>query len=366
MDTNKKMTIPSSSVEADVEQSIHNNKIILSQKSENDNKNCLKTLNMDELFDTFFPPREQIVENMLDVGTYLFVGSPKVGKSFFMAQLGYCVSKGLDIWGNRTRRSTVLYLALEDCFARLQSRLSMMYGDCPSEDFHLATISKKLNDGLCDQLSEFVSEHPNTKLIVIDTLKKIRDKEQEQFSYNSDYEIIDNLKTFADKHQLCLLIVHHTRKQLSDDVFDMISGSNGLMGAADGAFVLSKKNRVSAIATLDIVGRDNADQRLTLDFNRETFQWDFVSAENEVLELPKVKLLDDIDELLSRENQYFSGSATELVQKLDDEELSVNTITKKLHINAGRLLNEYNIKFEYARTRNQRLITLSRECVTQD
>lgn len=35
----------------------------------------------------------------------------------------------------------------------------------------------------------------------------------------------------------------------------MISGTNGLLGAADGAFVLSKKRRTDNNATLDVTGR---------------------------------------------------------------------------------------------------------------
>lgn len=48
-----------------------------------------------------------------------------------------------------------------------------------------------------------------------------------------------------------MLIVHHTRKQQADDKFDTISGTNGLLGAADGAFVLSKEKRTTNAATLE-------------------------------------------------------------------------------------------------------------------
>ena len=46
---------------------------------------------MTELFDTVYPPRIQVAENLLCGGVYLFAGAPKIGKSFFMAQLGYHV-----------------------------------------------------------------------------------------------------------------------------------------------------------------------------------------------------------------------------------------------------------------------------------
>ncbi|WP_301545643.1 AAA family ATPase, partial [Ruminococcus bicirculans (ex Wegman et al. 2014)] len=53
----------------------------------------------------------------------LFVGSPKIGKSFFMAQLAYHVSTGTPLWDYPVKKGTVLYLALEDDYRRLQERM---------------------------------------------------------------------------------------------------------------------------------------------------------------------------------------------------------------------------------------------------
>lgn len=281
---------------------------------------------MDELFECVFLPKTPIVENLLEVGTYLFVGSPKVGKSFFMAQLGYAISTGKDLFGLKVARGDVLYLALEDNYERLQRRLSTMYGTESVHNLHLAISAKTLKGGLLKQLEGFMAEHSDTKLIVIDTLKKIRDTMQEQFSYNSDYEIMDELKGFADKHQICLLIVHHARKQVSEDIFDTISGSNGLMGAADGAFVMSKKNRISSKAILDVVGRDHPDQRFQLAFNRSEWMWELVAIEHEVLDNPKVPLLEDIAKILTEDSSSFQGSANELIQRLESDEYAPSTI----------------------------------------
>ena len=98
----------------------------------------LETISMTELYDTVYPPKLPVVEGLIYAGTYLFVGAPKVGKSFFMAQLGYHVSKGIELWNYQVRKGTVLYLALEDDYARLQKRLSRMFGMESSEDFHFA------------------------------------------------------------------------------------------------------------------------------------------------------------------------------------------------------------------------------------
>ena len=62
----------------------------------------------------------------------------------------------------------------------------------------------------------------------------------DRYSYASDYEIVTKLKTFSDRYGICLLVVHHTRKMEAEDSFDMISGTNGLLGAADGAFIMQR------------------------------------------------------------------------------------------------------------------------------
>jgi len=108
---------------------------------------------------------------------------------------------------------------------------------------------------LMAQLKKFVRQHPDTKLIIIDTLQKVREVGGDKYSYANDYEVVGKLKRLADDCGICLLLVHHTRKQQADDKFDMISGTNGLLGAADGAFLLQKEKRTDGSAILDVAGR---------------------------------------------------------------------------------------------------------------
>lgn len=179
-------------------------------------------------------------------------------------------------------QGTVLYLALEDDYARLQRRLSRMFGVEETSNLYFATQAKSVSEGLDQQLEGFIREHPDVRLIIIDTLQKIREIGGDRYSYASDYEIVTKLKAFSDKYGICLLVVHHTRKMEAEDSFDMISGTNGLLGAADGAFIMQKKRRTENTALLDIVGRDQPDQELTLEFDRERCVWEFQGAETEL------------------------------------------------------------------------------------
>ena len=320
----------------------------------------LPSLSMNDLYERVFPGRPPIIEGLLYPGVYLFVGAPKVGKSFLMAQLAYHVSKGLPLWGYEVRQGAVLYLALEDDYPRLQGRLYRMFGEDSAADLHLSIYAKQLNSGLEEQLRRFVREHPDTRLIIIDTLQKIREAGAEKYSYASDYEVITRLKRFADGTGVCLLLVHHTRKQQADDKFDMISGTNGLMGAADGAFLLQKERRTDSAATLDISGRDLQDQRLYLKRDEERLAWELERRETELYKEPPDPVLEAVAALVTVERPEWSGTATDLAAALGVD-MKANALAMRLNVRAWRLFYEYHIRYETTRTHAGRSIRLTLE-----
>ena len=320
----------------------------------------MHTVSLTELYDTVYLPKKQIIEGLLCSGAYLFAGAPKVGKSFFMAQLGYHISNGITLWDNYTvNQGVVLYLALEDDYGRLQKRLSRMFGTECTENFHFATHAKFLGGGLDSQLERFVRDHPRTRLIIIDTLQKVREAGGERFSYGNDYDIVTQFKRFADKHNICVLLVHHTRKQSADDCFETISGTNGLLGAADGAFILHKEKRTDDIAILDVVGRDQQDQRLHLRFDREQCIWEFSSQETEIWKEPPDPVLDAVAKLITPNSPIWSGSASELICTLDDLQIKPNVLTRRLNVGADRLFSEHGIRYENSRNHAGRFIKLT-------
>ena len=320
----------------------------------------LPTLSMNELYEKVFPGKPPVVEGLLYPGVYLFVGAPKVGKSFLMAQLGYHVSRGLPLWGYAVHRGTVLYLALEDDYPRLQGRLYRMFGVDGTEHLRFSINAQTLGGGLEKQLEEFVRERPDTRLIIIDTLQKIREAGDERYSYASDYDVIAKLKRFADASGVCLLLVHHTRKQQADDRFDKISGTNGLMGAADGAFLLQKERRTDSAATLDISGRDLQDQRLYLKKDEERLVWELERRETELHREPPDEVLEAVAALVTAERPEWNGTATDLVAVLGLD-MKANALAMRLNVRAWRLSYEYHIRYESTRTHAGRSISLTLE-----
>ncbi|MCD8373597.1 MAG: helicase RepA family protein, partial [Oscillospiraceae bacterium] len=200
--------IPSSSEEINHidAASAENFEKMLRQMQRMANPHYLHTVSMTELYQTTYKSRLQVIDGLLYSGAYILAGAPKIGKSFLVAQIAYHVSTGEKLWEFEVHGGTVLYLALEDDYQRLQSRMFMMYGVEDSDKLHFATAANKIGNGLDEQLEFFVRGHTDTKLIIIDTMQKIREVGGEAYSYASDYEIIGRLKQFADKYGICVLI----------------------------------------------------------------------------------------------------------------------------------------------------------------
>ena len=276
MNEEKRMTAPVPSVGADEGQSLTNTTDSITDEEAEYKENLrrmwelqrlsdpsyLNTFSMNELYDKTFPSRPPLIDGLLPSGTYFLAGAPKVGKSFLVAQIAYHVSTGQTLWNYPVQQGGVLYLALEDDQRRLQGRMSRMFGVEGTDDLNFAIYSGQVGAGLETQLDNYLREHPGTKLVIIDTLQKIRGDTGDAYSYSADYKVIGQLKQFADTKSISLLLVHHTRKQQADDKFDMISGTNGLLGASDGGFLLSKEKRTSNKALLEIAGEEQEKQEI--------------------------------------------------------------------------------------------------------
>ena len=358
MSNEKEKTVCNPLVGASGRQSIQSTEVSIPHPDAKCNRKILETKSMAEIYDTVYLGKPPLIDGLLYPGTYLFAGAPKLGKSFLMAQIAYHISVGLDMWGFPVRQGTVLYLALEDDYHRLQERLYRMFGTDSTDNLHFAIKAPDLENGLDEQLENFIRQHPDTSLIIIDTLQKIREVGGEKYSYANDYEIVARMKEFADKHCICLLLVHHTRKQTADDKFDMISGTTGLLGAADGAFLLQKKKRTSNAATLDVSGRDQPDQKLYINRNSETLQWELEEAETELWQEPPDPLLALVQGLVTAEKPSWSGTATQLAEVLQLQ-ITPIALAMRLNVRAGKLMDDYHIHYENTRTHAGRTITLT-------
>lgn len=312
----------------------------------------LKTVNCEQLMTTPLKPIEFCVDGMISTGLFILVGAPKIGKSWLALDIALSIAKGEKILGRETKCGTALYLSLEDSHTRIQNRLFELTSE-PTENLHFAIIAGTLGGVLENQIVNFKSQHTDLKIIIIDTLQKIRSGDDA--SYASDYKELSVLKELADKLKIAILLVHHTRKCRDSDPFNMISGTTGISGCVDGSMVMIEKQRGSGEAVLYCVGRDI--ENLELHLKREESRW---NAEEKIIPKQRDTFSFIIHDFML-EKKYFKGSATMLVNELKIQynvEIPSNKITQNL-IQHGIELKGYGVTIEIKRSSGQRFIILN-------
>jgi DNA-binding transcriptional ArsR family regulator len=210
-----------------------------------------------DLVDEELPPAKWVVPDLLPEGVTLLAGKPKMGKTWLAQGLAVAISTGGMALGIKpVEQGEVLYLALEDPKRRLHKRFKKLLTDTRPRGLTGAIEWPSLDQGGAEQLDDWCALHPDLRLVVIDTLKKVRPQTNGQRSvYDADYEALEVLLPVAAEHEVAFLVVHHLRKMDADDPLDTISGSTGLSAGVDGTWVL-KRDRGSADAYLFVDGRD--------------------------------------------------------------------------------------------------------------
>ena len=104
--------------------------------------------------------------------------------------------------------------------------------------------------------------------------------------------------------------------------------------------------------------RHQPDQRLHLFRNEETLAWELERVETELWKSPPEPLLEQISAFLSLDRKEWMGTPTELAALLGVD-MKPNALTRRLNVNAGRLLNEYGIRYESSRSHSERTVKLT-------
>ena len=277
-------------------------------------ENKLAVIDGETLMDMRLPPGRVCVAGVLPQGVVILGGAPKIGKSWMVMDLCVSVAKGSPIWGMPTAQGATLYLCLEDTLRRVQERLNRLTDEAPANAF-FAVAASTLDGGLCLQIADFVNEHPDTVLIAVDTLQMIRGNDFEA-SYANDYLDIRKLKELADRLGICLLLVHHLRKQGDRDPLHKLSGTTGVSGAADAVLVLDKSQRSHNRATLVCMGRDIEYRELELELNGDACRWELIS---DSLEQPGLLLPPEMTALVDfmRHIETYHGGNSEFAERLN-------------------------------------------------
>ena len=309
------------------------------------------------LMDRPLEPPNFVVDTLISQGLHILAGSPKVGKSWLALWLAVTVAKGEPVWNMTTRQGTTLYLCLEDSVLRIQNRLFEITEDAP-DSVHFCTECAHIGQGLEEQVDAFIAAHPDTVLVIIDTLQMVRPIHDA--TYANDYRDLSVLKRLADKHGIAILLIHHLRKEKAEDVFHRISGTTAISGAVDSSFTLVEEKRGSGRAKLSCIGRDIEYRELTLERNDENV-WELVSDSREEPVLREDRIVVLISAFMSTRT-VFIGTPTELSERIDPvgaERISPKKVSRQILQNLDAL-SKIGISAVVRRSNGRRLIELQR------
>ena len=318
----------------------------------------LETIDGEQLMSMPLKPLDFVVDTLLSQGLHVLAGSPKVGKSWLALWLAVTVAKGEPVWSMSVKQGTTLYLCLEDSTLRIQNRLFEITEDAPA-NVHFSTESEILGRGLEEQLRTFLMEHPDTVLVIIDTLQMVRGAGYDN-TYANDYRDLSVLKRIADAHGIAILLIHHLRKESSDDVFNRISGTTAISGAVDSSFTLVEDRRGSGKAKLSCIGRDIEYRELVLERNKDNV-WEMLSDSRIQPEVMGDRIIWLVSELMRDRTEYI-GTPTELSGMIDPdgtEDVSPKKVSRLILQNLDAL-SRIGISGVVRRSNGKRLIELRR------
>ena len=310
----------------------------------------------------YYKPLEHpkmLIDGVLSDGLAIMAGDSKIGKSWMVLWMCLQISKGEPVWGLPTRKTDVVYLALEDREWRVQQRMQDL-SDTPPENLHFGFSCGQLGAELESQIEDVLKDYPSTGLLFIDTLQMVRDNVSAKVNaYAQDYKDLSSLKKIADNHGICIFVVHHTRKERDGgNIFNDMTGSTGIMGVADTGMILRKEDRFGDNATLCITGRDVEEKKLKMQMCG--VKWE-ITEELSTDDLRKERIPDFVFKVVDFlfEHRQFEGTVTELLAAVGNTELKPNVASKYLTRFYSEVFAPMGITYEYRKTAAARTISLT-------
>ncbi len=321
------------------------------------------------LYGAILPRPLMVLDNVLTAGLALLAGAPKKGKSWLALALGMAVAEGQPLFGRATRPGHVLYLDLESRQYRVQERLSVLRKGPPPQGLFIAHRAPRLGEGLLEELDGWMKQHPQTVLIIVDTLARVKGAGAGgENAYEADTRIWGTLQHFALDRGVCVLLVHHLRKSVGGregDVYERVSGSTGLTGVCDCVLVLDGK-RQKPEAMLYVDGRDIPPAQLALGF--EEGRWQLLSEDGRAWQqnaaYDQSPLASALRHLMAAQDQW-EGTASDLTRRLRETsdgavDIHPRAMFDQLDKIAGLLHERDGVRISKIRIAKNRLIRLER------
>lgn len=232
---------------------------------------------MEDILLAIHKPPRWAIPDLIPEGLTILAGKPKTGKSWLL--LGGCIAVatgGYALGNIKVDAGPVLALLLEDTERRINLRVKSLLGDerpTGLQNLHVKTEWKRTDDGGLDDLRAWLSVNRNARLILIDTLQKIRGaRKKDAGVYEDDYRAISDLKKLADEFGVPIVLIHHQNKAGNEDPLLSVSGTAGITGSADTIIVLEREAN-STDGVLYVRGRDVNEDEIAIRFDPTTGRW---------------------------------------------------------------------------------------------
>ena len=322
------------------------------EKKETDHPQKLTLMSSKELQDMYIPPLEWLVDDYLPLsGVVGLIGSPKSRKSFMALDLCLALAKGTKFLGKNTHKHDTLYFDLESGLRRPKERQEMILARQEAPDnFYIITSDqdvKQIDNGFIEQLTDILEKNRNIQFIVIDTLGILRGAKK--LDYTIDVDDVKKLKDVCTKFNVCIMVVHHFNKargsDKNGDIFDKISGTNGIFGTLDTAWLVDIE-RGSTIAQFHITGRDIQEYNVVIDFNEQTMKWEYRGTWAEMEEARAQNTYENdpvtltIKHILEKHPEGWTGTPQDIKDQSIELPKSINVTNAVL----GRTISQYKVR----------------------
>lgn len=255
----------------------------------------LHTKSAADLQKKVFADPKWAVPGLLPEGLTVLAGRPKKGKSWMALGLALAAASGGKAFGmTDVEQGKVLYLALEDSERRMQNRIAQLLGPCENfpPNLHYIAAGEFPRTGGIEALQEWIKDNPDTRLVIIDTIAKIKPmKRSGGDAYQEDYAFNGLFQTMAIAHNVAVLVLTHTKKSTeAEDVFDRITGTTGNTSAADALWVIQTGKDGRAV--LHVTGRDIEQKNLAMKFDNGTWTCTGEATDEDFLSPSRKKIID--------------------------------------------------------------------------
>jgi len=286
--------------------------------------NPINAISAKTLLNMEIPEPVWAIPELIPAGLTILAGRPKLGKSWMALSFALAVACGGHALGKiPVDQGKALYFGLEDNLGRLQNRLTdLLEGEKYPDDLFVCLNLKRLDLGGIEQLHDWLNDYTGARLIVLDTLAKVRPMGKGKGDlYMEDYSAIGLLQKFAMDRGIAVLAVYHTRKAAADYALDEIAGTTGISGAADSALVLRKT--IEGFV-LDATGRDVETKELAVKRDR-LVGWELLGDYKEYARSEQRRAI--IDLLTNAEEPM---SSKEIAEALERNRSTTRGLLKKM------------------------------------